>query len=358
MIDVLHVISGLGTGGAETMLVQVAGALRARGLSQHVVSLSAHDALAADLRAAGVDLTVCGARLAIAVPQAMTTLLRVVRDQRPHILQGWMYHGDLAASLSHNLSPGKSDRKLFWNLRASNMDARRYARIVRMSALLSRQVDVAVANSQAGIAFHRDHGFRPGRFALIDNGVNTDKFRPDAETRRQVRTELGIADDAVVVIHVARVDPMKDHASFIVAMTQLPSVTALMIGDGTEILTVPPNVFALGLRRDTYRLFAAADLVASTSAFGEGFSNVIAEGMSAGLVPVVTDVGDARRIVGETGFVVAPADPLAFASALNEAAALPAEERRRRGLAARDRIAAKFSLEHAADAFARLYAEA
>ena len=98
--------------------------------------------------------------------------------------------------------------------------------------------------------------------------------------------------------------------------------------------------------------------VASTSAFGEGFSNVIAEGMSVGLVPVATDVGDARRIVGDAGSIVAPRDPQAFAIALQEVAALPDAERRRRGLVARERIGANFTLERTADAFAQLYTAA
>ena len=358
MIDVLHVISGLGTGGAEMMLAQLAGLLRTRGLSQHVVSLSAHDALAADLRGAGVEVTVCGARSAIVIPRAMSVLLGAVNSRRPRILQGWMYHGDLAASVSHNLCAGKRDRKVFWNLRASNMDTRRYGGIVRMSALLSSQVDVAIANSQAGIAFHRNRGFRPRRLELIDNGIDIEKFRPDAETRRQVRAELAICDDAIVVINVARVDPMKDHSNFIAAMARLPSVTALMVGSGTESLNALPNMRVLGLRRDVARLFAAADIVASSSAFGEGFSNVVAEGMSAGLVPLATDVGDARRIVGDTGSIVPPSDPRAFADAITAIAELPAAERQRRGLAARERIATHFTLDLAAQAYARLYAEA
>ncbi len=355
MIDVLHVISGLGTGGAETMLVRLAAMLRARGLTQHVIGLGSQDALAADLRATGVGLTVLGARSAASVAGA-ARLWRMVNDLRPRVLQGWMYHGNLAASLSHNTCPGRRDRKLFWNLRASNMDAQRYGRIVRLSALLSPQADLVIANSEAGLTFHHDRGFRPKRSAMIANGIDTEKFRPDAQACNEVRAELGIAGDAVVALHVARVDAMKDHAGFLAAMAAAPSVLGVMVGDGTRELAVPPNVRALGLRRDTSRLYAAADVVASTSAFGEGFSNVIAEGMSAGLVPVATDVGDARAIVGATGWVVAPRDPAAFGAAINEAAMLPAAERQRRGLAARERIVANFTLDRAADAFARLYA--
>jgi glycosyltransferase involved in cell wall biosynthesis len=355
MIDVLHVISGLGTGGAETMLVQLAGQLRARGLSQHVVCLGTQAELAGDLRAAGVDLTVAGAKSIGSLCAAVGSLVRMTNRLRPRIVQGWMYHGNLAASLSHNLSPGKRGRRLFWNLRASNMDARRYGGIIRCSALLSRQVDLVIANSQAGIDFHRAAGFRPKQFAMIANGIDTEKFSPDPAARTQVRAALGIPDDAIVVLHVARVDPMKDHDNFLAAMATLPSVVGIMVGAGTQDLTRPPNVRALGLRRDTNSLYAAGDIIASTSAFGEGFPNVIAEGMSAGLVPVATDVGDARHIIGDAGWMVPPRDSRAFAAAVEAADALPADERRRRGLAARARIVANFRLAQAAEQYRRLY---
>ena len=103
MIDVLHVISGLGTGGAETMLVQLASRLRTHGLSQHVVSLSAHDALAADLRAAGVDVTMLNAGSLASMPGTIAALRRTVNRLRPRILQGWMYHGNVAATFVHYL---------------------------------------------------------------------------------------------------------------------------------------------------------------------------------------------------------------------------------------------------------------
>jgi glycosyltransferase involved in cell wall biosynthesis len=358
MIDVLHVISGLGTGGAETMLVQFAARLRARGLSQHVVSLSGHDALAADLRMAGVDVTMLNASSLTSVPGAIAALRRTVNRLRPRILQGWMYHGNIAATVAHYLSAGRRDRRLFWNLRASNMDAQRYGRVIWLSGRLSQLPELVVANSETGVEFHRQHSFRPKRVIVIDNGVDTGKFRPDPAARQRVRHELGISDEAIVVIHVARVDPMKDHATFLAAMAQLPALTGLLVGEGTRELSPPPNVRALGRRRDTDALYAGADIVASASAFGEGFSNVIAEGMSAGLVPVATDVGDARRIVGDVGSIVAPGDPQAFAVALRDVAALPEAERRRRGLAARARIVANFTLDRAVDAFARLYADA
>ena len=357
MTDIVHIISGLGTGGAETMLVQMSVSLRARGFYQHVIGLSTHDRLAADLKANDIDVTVLGARSLASLPGVMTSLVRTVNRLQPRIIQGWMYHGNLAASFSHFMCRGKQDRELFWNIRASNMDDTRYGQLLWLSGLLSRGVDLVVANSEAGAVFHRERGFRPKRMLVISNGINTEKFRPNAQARSQIRAELGIPEGALATIHLARVDPMKDHGSFLAAMEKLPAVVGIMAGAGTEYLPARPNVHALGLRRDTGDLLAAADIVVSTSAFGEGFSNVIAEGMSSGLVPVATEVGDARHIVGDTGRVVAPGDPAAIVQAISEIAELPADRRRQLGLAARDRILTNFTLARVTDAFADLYSK-
>jgi len=355
MTDVMHVITGLGTGGAETMLVQIAAALQAKGMSQHVVSLGTLDSRAGELRTAGVDVTVLNAEDSVSITGALFRLQRAARSLRPRVIQGWMYHGNLAATLCHYVCGERGCRKLFWNLRASNMDDARYGRVIRLGAMLSRLPDVVIANSQAGAAFHRARGFTASRTEVIDNGVDTDKFRPDPAARKDVRAELGLDEKALVAIHVARVDPMKDQANFLAAVAQTPAVTGVMIGSGTDVLTVPANVKTLGERHDVPRLLAAGDIVASTSGFGEGFSNAVAEGMSAGLFPIATDVGDARRIVADTGAIVAPGQPKAFAQALAAVSALPAEARQKQGGKARERIVSHFSLGKALERYSALY---
>jgi glycosyltransferase involved in cell wall biosynthesis len=149
---------------------------------------------------------------------------------------------------------------------------------------------------------------------------------------------------------------MKDHATFISAMEALPNVRGLMVGSGTQQLPVPANVQAIGVRQDVQLLYAAADVVVSTSVFGEGFSNVIAEGMSAGLVPIATDVGDARRIIGDTGRIVPPRDRVALMDFIMDLAAGSPGARQARGLRARARILANFTLAQAVDTFANFYA--
>jgi glycosyltransferase involved in cell wall biosynthesis len=351
--SVLHVISGLGMGGAERNLAQVAGGLQRAGMQQYVACIRPSEIWSEALTAQGVPVFQLDVDGALKAPFGLARLVSIVRRLRPDCVQGWMYHGDLFAALAHRLAGGRG--RLFWNLRASDTAPGGYGGLVRLNAVLSGWPDAIVANSQAGLDYHKARGYRPRRAVVIANGIDTDAFRPDPQARIRYRRELGLADDAPVAIHVARVDPMKDHAMFIAAMAQAPQMTGLMVGAGTQDLPHPGNVRALGLRRDVAALYAAADFVVSTSAYAEGFSNVIAEGMSCGLVPLATDIGDARVIVGDCGHVIAAGDAAALARLLAAQAAQDAEERARRGVAARARIVDNFALAVAQDRYARLY---
>lgn len=355
MKRILHVISGLGTGGAETTLSQLAAALARRGWDQHIVGISEHDDHAQSLRTSGIEVTVLGLRSLFGAVGGILKLRQVVRRFSPSVIQGWMYHGDLFAALGHIVAGGSSARCLLWNLRASNMDAGRYAKIVRGCALLSRWPDAVVANSKAGAKYHVTAGYSPRRIEVIPNGIDVQKFRPDISLRQSVRSELGIGADEVVAIHVARVDPMKDHTAYLKALQACPMLRGVLVGRGTENLAAPSNAIALGPRADLPRLYAASDIVISTSAFGEGFSNVIAEGMSCGLVPVATDVGDAAIIMGDTGHLVPPRDSDALQAVLATVLEEPMAARHERGLAARKRIAEHFSIDVTVQAYVSLY---
>ena len=352
---VVHVISGLGIGGAEASLIQIATHLQARGVPQHIICVGALDDHAGDLRAHGVDVTVLDVINALRLPVGVNRMARLIRELDPGVVQGWMYHGNILAALAHRLAGRRGGRRLYWNLRASNVDDERYGGVLRIGALMSSWPDLVIANSQAGAKFHIDRGFKPRQIDVIRNGVDTQKFNPDADVRATLRAQLGIPAGAVVAIHAARVDPMKDHALVLAAMAALPQIHGLLVGAGTETLTVPPNVCSLGMRRDLARLYAAADIVISSSAFAEGFSNVIAEGMSVGLVPIATDVGDSREIVGDTGCVVPTRDVTKMTAALAAAARESAPERLNRGLRARARIVERFPLGTMVDAYARVY---
>jgi glycosyltransferase involved in cell wall biosynthesis len=356
---IVFVTAGLRGGGAEAMLARLATARPGVADEITIVSLLAAEAHMARLRAAGVEVIELRFDKPGGIATGLFKLARLIAERRPDIVQGWMYYGDLAAFVALALSGRRRQTHLIWSIRCSAMDWRSYglglSLVVKACALVSRYPDVVTANSTTGLKSHLALGYRPRRAQVIANGIDIDEFQPNAAARRAVRTELGIGNDAIVLAHVARVNAMKDHGSFLAAMAALPHLYALLVGAGTEDLPAGPNLFRLGCRCDVPRLFAAADFVISSSRFGEGFSNVLAEGMACGLPAVATDVGDAKFIVGDTGFVVPPQGPDALIAAIRTLAAESETARAQRGSRARARIVENFAMGHAVQRYVDLY---
>lgn len=358
-LEVMHVITGLDAGGAETQLAQLVLAMRARGVRHGVVSLTPGGAVRRRLEVEGIAVRDLGMRRGRPSLVGLFRLARLFRAEPPALVQSWMYHADLAALAALRLSGWRGATRLVWGIRCSDLDLARYGfslrLVVRVGARLSAKPDAVVVNSAAGRAAHERLGYRPRRFVLIENGIDTERFRPDAAARAGTRAMLGIAADERVIVHLARVDPMKDHATLFAALDRLAGVRALLIGAGTESLPAHRAVIALGRRDDVPALLPAGDLIVLPSAFGEGFSNALAEGMAARLPAVATDVGDARRIVGDTGIVVPPRDAEALAVAIRRLLDEPPEAHAARARAARERIQREFSLGRFVAAHEQLY---
>ena len=355
---VMHVITGLGVGGAETMLASLAKAEAAADTPPVVVSLTPGGAIGAQLEAAGIDVFDLGMVRGRPSPGALFKLCGLIRRFRPAVLQSWMYHANLMATGALSLS-GRRRTVHYWGIRCSDMDLDAYGWVFRMvvkaGAIFSHWPDAVTCNSEAGIAVHESLGYRPRRFILVDNGIDTVRFAPDPETRTAIREELGIAPEVPVIATAARVDPMKDYPNLLAALDQLPDVTAIVMGDGTEALPDRPGLIRLGRCDRVAQVLAAADLIVSASAYGEGFSNAIAEGMACGLPAVATDVGDARRIVGDTGTIVEPRNSAILTAAIDALKRRP--DRAETGQAARARIEALFSLERSVARFRQLHRE-
>jgi glycosyltransferase involved in cell wall biosynthesis len=347
-------------GGAEAMLSRLVTTQPPLADDITIVSLLRGPSHAEELRAKGVTVIELDFGSAGGALAGLWRIVQLIAQIKPDIVQGWMYHGDLAALFALVLSGRRRRTRLIWSIRCSDMDLSRYGMrlrlVVRACVALSSRPDLVTANSAAGMKFHLALGYRPQRSAIVPNGIDTVAFKPDPAARAAVRRGLAVPPGALVVAHVARADPMKDHATLLAALAQLPDLRALLIGPGTENLAEAPNVVRLGRRRDVARLLAASDIVVSSSAFGEGFSNALAEGMACGLPAVATDVGDAREILGDTGLIVPPRDPQALADALKSLAAEPAALRTARGERARARIVENFTLNRAAERFAALHA--
>jgi glycosyltransferase involved in cell wall biosynthesis len=332
-----------------------------------VVSMTNAGKMGPILTGAGIEVETLGIRRGLADPRGLTRLLRLLRTRRPQVLQTWLYHADLLGLFARWLGRAPC---LMWNVRCSESTGSDAVRLVLRQ--FSSMPDVVVVNSLAGQRFHQNLGYRPRRWEHIPNGFDTRELRPDDRIRTRLRAELGINDEVVAIGLPARYHPMKDHANFLAAAAELAQrrrdVLFLLVGTGVE----PSNrelveaigahglthrVRLLGERGDMGAIYPAFDIATLSSAYGEGWPNVIGEAMSCGVPCVATDSGDTAEILGGTGLVVPVRDPTALAAAWERLAALGSEGRRLLGVEARKRVVREYDLATIIGRYEALYDE-
>lgn len=373
----LHIITALNFGGAEAMLAKLVDehAMRAAHPDPVVLSLLPLGRVGRQMADRGVAVETLSMTGLHHLPGAMTRLARIVRRHDPGLIQGWMYHGNIAALWAAKAA--RSGTPLLWNIRHSLHDImveKPMSRLViRMGARLSRRPRAIIYNSAASLEQHQALGFAGGGATVIPNGFDHQLFRPDGpdrDCRTMLRQRFAIPDDPIVVAVVARHHPMKDHATAIEAAGRARQmghdIHLLLAGAGTDRL--PPDMLAacrrlipqdrvsfLGDRRDVAEWMPGCDIVALASAWGEGFPNILGEAMACGVPCVATDIGDSKAIMGDAGICVAPRDAPAMAAAIHALADMGRDGRQRMGAKGRQRVVEQFSLPGIAARYADLY---
>lgn len=364
-------IRSLEIGGAEVQLVALARGLHRAGEQVSVITFYPGGALESSLAEDGIPV-ICAAKggrwdlLGFG-----SRLWRVLRRLRPDVLHTFLGGPNLFGAALKPLLPAR----LVWGVRASDMDLSRYdwtwRAMFRVEAWLSRLPSWILSNSLAGRDFVVSKGFRGDRLSVIPNGIDTVRFHPDRRTGVPVRASWNVAPGAALVGLVARLDPMKDHFTFLEAAAllrqRLPAVRFVCAGGGAESyalqlrnraaqLQIDDAVVWAGERRDIPAVLNALD-VPTLSSITEGFPNALCEAMACGLPCVTTDVGDAGAIVGDTGFVVPRRNPQALADAWERTLRLSPAQRTALGQRARRRIEQYYSLDAMISQTVALYRE-
>lgn len=373
-LKVLHIISGLGQGGAETVMFRLLTATRDQ-VSHEVISLGELDEFGPRLQAEGIPVEAFGLSGRTMLTQGRAALRAALQRIQPDVIQTWMYHANaLAAWWAHR--DGYKGR-IVWNIRNSGKHLQDFSRISRLSlragAWLSRRVPTAIVScAQSAAEQHHRLGFRGPEMTVIPNGIDTDHWRPDATQGQERRSQMRIRPDMPVLGVVARWHPLKDYPNLLRALGQVvkkyPNVKCLLIG-GEVVQTnkalmqliqeheLQNNVLLLGQRDDVAQWMQAMDIFVLSSK-AEGFPNVVCEAMATGVRCVVTDVGDAALIVGDEGVVVPPEDAEALAEGVERAIyELSSDVHRQAVEKGRQRMQAEFSSEQMNAAYVRLWRE-
>lgn len=369
-MKVLHVTTSLSVGGAERFLHSLCSVL-SRSCETRMVCLTGPGHFGAKLENLGIPVTYLDMNANYPSLSAIITLRKLIRAFAPDIVQGWMYHGNLMATIATARAPSKP--KLLWNIRHSLYDIssekRKTQWVIRANRWLSGWPDQIIYNSQLARDQHERFGFNRATGQVIANGFDTDIWRPNAAIRSQVRNTLGLRNNDALVGYVARYHPMKDVPAFLQAMSHVfannPRIHCAMVGRdiGPDNVALAPyysnlpmqRVHILGEMEGITQIMPSFDALCLSSSRGEGFPNVLGEAMACGVPCVCTDVGDSSDIVADTGIVVPRSDFRELSDALLSMFSETEKQRQARGNAARQRIVESFGLPSIAGKYLGLY---
>lgn len=368
MPRVIHVISGLKVGGAETVLLRLIASSAGSPYTHTVVALTPGGGMRERFAAAGID--VLELDLKKHPVRDFVRLVKRIRSTRPHIVQTWMYHADLLGGIAACLA---GVHNVIWGVRTTDVTAgggRAIAMLRWLCARCSSRIPrVIVCAAEASLRSHAQVGYDASRMTVVPNGFDLGRLRADPDGRELLRAECGFGEGNLVIGTLGRFNAAKDPENFVRAAGLLAKEQAdarfLMVGRDMTLNNdelggwiaetgCPERFVMLGERSDVAVCLGAMDIFCLSSRT-EGFPNVLAEAMAMGLPCVTTDVGDAAMLLGGTGVVVPPEDSGALAGGMRMVAELLETERRRFGEQASDRVRAEFSVERMRNRFEAIY---
>lgn len=357
----MFVITGLYRGGAETELVLTGRELKSRGWEPKVVSMMSGGPLQADFENLGIPVFTLNMRRGVPDPRGIARLVHLLRREHPAVLHTSMVHANLLGricrlfapvpvviSTAQNIIEGGRWRE--WAYRATDSLA-----------------DLTTNVSEAAAARYIRVGAVPARkLKMVPNGVQFEAYGPCAQTRVNLRADLGL-DDQFAWLAVGRLEVQKDYPNLLTAMARLRKEhrVLLIAGDGplrqpierlAAELGISEKVRFLGIRKDIPQLMAAADAYVMSSAW-EGLPMVLLEAAASSLPIVTTAVGGNNEIVHDevNGFLVPASNSEALAGAMQRIEHLPAESRLSMGLAGRDHVTKHYSLSSVVDQWETIY---
>ena len=373
-MKIAFIISGLSTGGAETMLLKLIQNIDQTRFTPVVVSLTNKGEIGPYIEDMGVPVYALEMNRGLINPVKFIRLIRLLRHLKMDVVHTWMYHADLLGGLAAKLV-GCS--KVIWGVRntdlfAGNGVSKSTALIMRLSAWLSKIIPQAIiCVAERAKITHAEMGYAQSKMRVIGNGFDVETYKPDTHARYRIRQMLNLPSNALIVGSIGRFNEYKDHRNFILASGNVASIDEtvyfLMMGRDVDRDNKSVNKWInetghaerfilLGERNDVPDILTAMDVFCLHS-ISEGFPNVLGEAMSTGLPSVVTDVGDAARLLGDTGLVVPPRNTSALAEGLLKLVKATPEQRINLGGMARKRIIEHWSIGQVTQQYEQLYQE-
>jgi glycosyltransferase involved in cell wall biosynthesis len=348
-------------GGAERQLILLAKGLAARGWRVTVVALSGTGGDAAgELAAAGAEYRSLEMRKGLADPRGWIRFHRWLRREKPDVIHAHLPHAALLARWSRLFAPACVLLDTLHST-ATGPLCRRLG--YRWSAWLPDHV-TAVSHA-VGSAHLSAAMVSKNRLSVLANGVNVKEWSPDATDRATLRRGFGLTDE-FLWLAVGRLEPVKDYATLLMALREVPQPACLVVAGGGPLesqlrrlskkLGVEKRVRFLGFEPDVRRWMRAADGFVLSSLW-EGLPMGLLEAGACGLPAVATNVPGTSEVIvdGQTGLLATAGNATGLASAMNRLMRMPPEERNAMGDRARQLVTERYSLDQVLDRWEALY---
>ncbi len=328
-MKVAFLIRSLEIGGAERQLVYLARGLKDSGTAVSIGVFYQGGELEQLLESSGVDIIYLQKNGRWDIAGFLLRTWSWIKRENPDVLHGYLPGANIVAVM---MKPLFSNLHVVWGVRASNMLLENYDKLAKLSfklsVYLSRFTDLVIVNSNSGYDHHLKSGYKEKNMVVVHNGIDINLFKSDPIAGERQRAIWGIDTKLPLVGIVGRLDPMKGHRTFLQTVAKVRarnnSIQFICVGYGSNKYLEELKGYAneLGVseqvrwedgQTNIESVYNALDVLISTSAFGEGFSNTLAEAMACGVCCIATSVGDAETILSDYGVLVQTGDSTALA---------------------------------------------
>ncbi|MEU1595956.1 glycosyltransferase [Streptomyces sp. NPDC005708] len=245
---VLHIITGLGVGGAEQQLRLLLRHLASHGVESEVIALTVSGPVADGIRADGTPVT-CLSMKGNRDFKALPKLVALIRRGQYDVVHTHLYRACVYGRIAARLAGVRTVVATEHSLGDAYIEGRRLSAGVRALYLATERLGVTTVAVSPTVADRLQRwGVPAPRIEVVPNGIDATTFRYSPETRRVVRAQLDLPEGAFTVGGVGRLVRGKRFDELVRAVAQLPQVRLLLVGGGPEREALETLVARLGVR--------------------------------------------------------------------------------------------------------------
>ena len=365
MNKILFVTNSLDTGGAENILFNLL--KRSNKIEPFIIVLTSLGKYGKELKDNGYKVVDLNIKKDILSLFKILYLLFLIIKIKPIIVHTWLYHSNFLGGILAKIAGVK---KIYWSIHHDYEYSNIFTRVeMKLLAFLSYLIpNKIIYSSESSKKNHIMNGYRNVNTKIIENGVSLKEFKNNNLTKEKLRQEFNIEDECLILGNISRYHPLKDHDNLLKSLRILlkydVNFKCILIGSGLNYSNIElqekikkfnlkDKVLLYGESNNVSDMFNLFDLNILSSK-SECFPLTLLESMASSVPSISTDVGDAKQIIGSTGWIVEPSNPHAIADCI-----LNIENKRdiliKKGKLARNRVRQFYSLEKMILSYYELY---